>query len=511
MWIWQEGEDYDVQVGASGSDRRRAASNRYCLGAGWGSALDHHVEYRFHLPLRYFQASLHLRYVRDKEGDASVQVSLDGKPIGRAISLPPTDGTGERAEEWKIVTISLGDIPAGEHILKLQPASPNSEIAIDGFFIADPAFHLPPDFMRFLQEEERKIEVSTIHLEAKVRFHHVPRQNRRYVIPSFAQVIPELASLPSEMESDAANAQPYVSFGYDGRRKPNYDAETVWHALRRETLDNTDHAGKLGLYNPTTDMNYMIGFQIGARIASYEAPEFALPGVTKAHLPNLLIEEAQIHEGIKATVCFLPCGPNTVIAAVAAENATDDRKEIYIHQMIAKEPIAGRPVRSGVRTGQMRWIGYDNANEVTISCYDEWNRKDSSRPIGQILCTLGGAHKIGGPQGLESAQQSVGYVFINDFGGAVGRLHPIRYQGTKYRVSIPAHSGQIALMAVHLERYASTMVPGPGDGKIYVKRSDDDAMLASVQILIDALELPWLEEIGEQIRKHQESKAATES
>ena len=505
MWIWQEGEDYDVQVGASGSDRRRAASARYCLGAGWGSAVDHHVEYRFHLPLRYFQASLHLRYAREKEGDAAIQVLVDGKRIGRAVSIGSTGGTGDREAEWAITSIPLGDIPAGEHILKLESAAPGSEIAIDGFFIADPSFYLPPDFMRFLQEQERKQEVATIQMEAKMRFHRVPRQTRRYIIPQHAEVVSELANLPESLQGVSNDV---VSFGSDGRRKPNADAEIVWHPLRKQTLETTDHAGKLGLYNPATDMNYMTGFQIGARAASFEKPEFAPAGPTRVHLPNLLIEEAHIHEGIGATVCYLPCGPNTLLTAVAAENNTDDRKEIYIYQLVAKEPVAGKPTQADLRTGGLRWVGYDNANEVTITCFDEWNRKDASRPIGQMLCTLGGAHKVGGPQGLASAQQSVGYMFTSDFEGTVGRLHPIRYQGTKYRLSLPANSGQIALVAMHIERYASTMVPGPGDGKIYAKRSDEDAMLTSVQTLIDALELPWLDEIGEQLRRYEESQAS---
>ena len=147
-YVWQEGESFLSQTGSEAKDVKAPASNDQCLGMGWGGGKGDCVEYEVAVPRDLSSAVLFLRYAREGQTDAALDVYLDDQLVGGSpsLSLPPTGGWGYEADEWAYRELPLGAVEEGKHRLKFVSRVDGGGINIDGFFIADSSFK-PPNNM----------------------------------------------------------------------------------------------------------------------------------------------------------------------------------------------------------------------------------------------------------------------------------------------------------------------------------------------------------------------------
>ena len=78
-------------------------------------------------------------------------------------------------------------------------------------------------------------------------------------------------------------------FGGVGQPNDYFTGDYVWFSLKKERGYPFSERGKLGLINADTDLNYLLGFS--AREGG--PPELFIPGATRVHLINLLVEQLQ--------------------------------------------------------------------------------------------------------------------------------------------------------------------------------------------------------------------------
>jgi 4-amino-4-deoxy-L-arabinose transferase-like glycosyltransferase len=146
-YVWQEGESLLSQSGSDGLDFKAPASNNQCLGMGWGGNKNDFVEYEVSIPRDLPSPVLFIRYAREGQTDAALNVYFDGELVGTSPSmrLPPTGGWGYEADEWAYQELPFGSIDEGEHKVKFISQVDGGVVNIDGFFIADSPFHPPDD------------------------------------------------------------------------------------------------------------------------------------------------------------------------------------------------------------------------------------------------------------------------------------------------------------------------------------------------------------------------------
>ncbi len=146
-YVWQEGESFLSQSGSDNIDFKAPASRGQCLGMGWGGSEGDLVEYKVAVPRDLPSAALFIRYAREGQTDAALDVYLDEQLIGNSpsVSLPPTGGWGYEADEWAYQELSLGPVEEGEHKVKFVSQMGGGIVNIDGFFITDSAFQPPGD------------------------------------------------------------------------------------------------------------------------------------------------------------------------------------------------------------------------------------------------------------------------------------------------------------------------------------------------------------------------------
>ncbi len=146
-YVWQEGEAFLSQTGSEAKDVKAPASNGQCLGMGWGGSKGDFVEYEVSIPRDLPSAVLFIRYAREGQTEAVLDVYLDEQLIGTSsiMSLLPTGGWGYEADEWAYQELPLGAIEEGEHKIKFISQMAGGVVNIDGFFIADSSFQPPGD------------------------------------------------------------------------------------------------------------------------------------------------------------------------------------------------------------------------------------------------------------------------------------------------------------------------------------------------------------------------------
>lgn len=65
------------------------------------------------------------------------------------------------------------------------------------------------------------------------------------------------------LEHTACKPSPYLVKSFDVGKPTDYDADYVWHSLKKERMFGLPHAGRLGVVNPNSDISYFIGFRFG--------------------------------------------------------------------------------------------------------------------------------------------------------------------------------------------------------------------------------------------------------
>ena len=103
-------------TGRKGLEKRAAASRGEVLGAGWGSKTGDFAELFFRTPKTLKPARVRFRYARQVPGDAWLDLILDSVPVGR-IRLASTGADGEKAADYRDVSLDIGQLKAGYHRL----------------------------------------------------------------------------------------------------------------------------------------------------------------------------------------------------------------------------------------------------------------------------------------------------------------------------------------------------------------------------------------------------------
>jgi hypothetical protein len=114
---------------------------------GWGGSKGDFVEYEVSIYRNLPSAVLFLRYAREGQADAALNVYLDEQLVGDSPSmgLAPTGGWGYEADEWVYQELPLGAVEEGEHKVKFISQMDGGAVNIDGFLIADSSFQPPSD------------------------------------------------------------------------------------------------------------------------------------------------------------------------------------------------------------------------------------------------------------------------------------------------------------------------------------------------------------------------------
>ena len=143
--VWQEGESFLPPAGSGAIDFKAPASNGQCLGMGWGGNKGDSVEYEVSTTWDLPSAVLFIRYAREGQTNAALDVYLNEQLVGTSpsVSLPPTGGWGYEAGEWVYQELPLGPMEEGEHKVKFVSQIEGGAMNIDGFFIADSSFQPP--------------------------------------------------------------------------------------------------------------------------------------------------------------------------------------------------------------------------------------------------------------------------------------------------------------------------------------------------------------------------------
>jgi len=498
MWIWKECENYDTQLGSRGIDSKGAASGRQCLGSNWGKKATDYAEYKMNFLANYESAVCYLRYASQNDKDILLDFYLDGKLIGTSpcMTLKPTGGWGHLEREWKFATLQLGDISAGEHVIRIESKSDDSEVYLDGFFIGDKSFNIPDDFNAFVQTQERKRIDEARRDSSRLQFLHLPKI-ARHEIQTYPQVVNTIkesitVELDYIIEQSAKKPSPYLLKSYDIEPNVDYEADYVWHSLKKENSEEFDlpHKGKIGVVNPNTDISYFFGLSVGGQVLNFE-----IPSQTKIHLIDLLVEEIEVADNVKAYIAFLPYTSFTLLAIVFLQNSNLERREVFLHQYIAKD-TEGKPRQRykktvSTNTGEISWAGYDNINNVAFACYDEWGGGQlADMRVGKLLCSM------------TSSEIPIGQTFSNVLKRNSARLHPIRFVGMKYRFSLLPESQKTALFSISLQRYSDKVIDIPRNVQLYPQFDDENAISLVAQDAVNAITSDWGSRVIKSIQKY---------
>ena len=138
---WTEAEWAHERQGASGEERKPAASGGQVWSATFGNDRGDHAEIEFATP-SIARAHLYLRVATGLDKPARWNVSIDGKDPVR-VEIQPTGGWGEKDAHFRWVHLELGSVIAGGHVLCLEAAGRACHTNFDGFYIAGAPFDPP--------------------------------------------------------------------------------------------------------------------------------------------------------------------------------------------------------------------------------------------------------------------------------------------------------------------------------------------------------------------------------
>jgi hypothetical protein len=134
--IERQAEAWDTKSGGT-IDYKAAAVGGAALGGFWGLDTSDFVGYQFVLPKAAVnQASLFLSIATDALEPRDYRIFLDDVQR-QVLTVHPTGGWGNTADEWAEVTVNLGSISAGTHHLTIRPSLANSVVNIDHWRLCD--------------------------------------------------------------------------------------------------------------------------------------------------------------------------------------------------------------------------------------------------------------------------------------------------------------------------------------------------------------------------------------
>ncbi|KPJ64550.1 hypothetical protein AMK68_01360 [candidate division KD3-62 bacterium DG_56] len=494
MWLWQEGEHYTAQRGSTGADRKRAATRGVCLGSGWGASVDHYAEYPIEWP-RAADARLILRYAREFAGSATLQVRLDGEPVGGLVGLESTGGWGDDGTHWRWHKVALGRLAAGQHAILLEIEAEASNVNIDGFFIADPRFGAPPDTDALRALLTRRLHETVAAEPVEVRTLLLPPIARKEPVTEYRSLRDTIAALPDDLryviEKTARKANCYLLKAFDVGQPTKYASDFVWHDLRKEKAWQLPFGGCLGVVNPNSDLNYLIGFASGGGRA-----RFHFPASPTLHLIDALGYRCSAAPRVEAQVTFIPVAGDTLQVVVALRNTGPGARTVSVVQAVARQPLSLTPSqRYGgvtVTAGRMRWAGHDPGNDVAMAVLDEWTPAADER-VGALVATLA------------ASEPSASVTMSDEPNGKPWSDGELGACQVRYEVKLPARGERVVVLALNMRRFSEHEGAPTSRGTVfYPKETEAEAMAESARLAVATLGNDWRRSLRDRIARYRD-------
>ena len=279
----------------------------------------------------------------------------------------------------------------------------------------------------------------------------------------------------------ATKPSPYIVKAHDVGPPTDFNTDIPWHSLEKEKDPRfpLPYAGRLGLVNTNSDVNFLIGLGVDDG-----AVNFSPPRVCTDHLINLIAHSASV-EGVRVNVLFLPMASDTVMAVLQARNGTGRPATLRIEAVCTKTPDERKPFdRYGygihVTTGRCRFTASDPSG-AQVCAFDDWER-DCREPTvrGTLLCTLAASEAAISSRSWKGSTESQPSA---DHGGA----------GASLGFSIALQSGQSHTLrvALNLHRYGPERFETRQQIVLYPKQTDGEAQAEAIQSTARALRANW--------------------
>jgi hypothetical protein len=155
--LWQEGESFvrsPANVKVMGE--KAPASDGMALYGLAFTKKDRTVGYEVTLPQTVHNARLVFRFARQfwkadiKAAVIPLELTGDGKMIRKEVTFGDTKGWGSYSIEWGLAEVEVGDLAAGKWLLKMTSPADESDVCLDGFFVAPPQLMLAAEEFAFL-------------------------------------------------------------------------------------------------------------------------------------------------------------------------------------------------------------------------------------------------------------------------------------------------------------------------------------------------------------------------
>jgi len=276
-----------------------------------------------------------------------------------------------------------------------------------------------------------------------------------FIAPHTKEVIRHLSPFQRNLQEKlAASPSPNLVKSHDIGEPTDYHADYAWHSLRKERVNFLPFTGCLGMINPNTELYYLIGIGEGG-----ERPAYRLKGKTILHGIDYLCEEANIGEGLKAYVTFMPFSSDTLMAFVELCNSGESTRHIRVSQTIAKEVFTYDP-RLKKMPCRMRGVyvatrGMDRVEELGDGAavqFEEWEgfgKRGDEVHLGELIAFAGADRR---PDDTRVSRPGPEAAHMNP-----GPYEPSRMQSYErgYDTSVPPGGTARLTTFISLRRYKS--------------------------------------------------------
>lgn len=142
MAFCAEGESPVAQEGSQGADHKAAAAGGQVLGSNFGAEVGHFAVWDIPVGQALEGAVLSMRYARSTPGEARFRIAV-GEAMTFDHAFESTGGWGDRAEDFDVVDLPLGTVPAGVTRVRLEALAEGSNLNIDRLCLRTPDAPFP--------------------------------------------------------------------------------------------------------------------------------------------------------------------------------------------------------------------------------------------------------------------------------------------------------------------------------------------------------------------------------
>ncbi len=291
---------------------------------------------------------------------------------------------------------------------------------------------------------------------------------------------------PAMRQALAGKPVPWLLKAHDVGEPTDFDKDIPWHLLDKEKDRRFDlpHRGKLGVFNTTSDISFFLGFGIDDGAVEFDPKRKYID-----HLINLAAIQVDLGL-IDGHVLLLPVASDTLLTVIELENRDSQPHAINIKSVCTK-PLADKVPfdRYGygvtATTGNLQWVGCDEADGVIVSSYEEWIRH-GDRPGGSLLCTMTGSRM---PTSHRTSVKAV------DAPDGIAKEAVLGY-----RIDLPPGSTQTLLVSLNLHRHGPEQYESPMEIVLYPKEIEEQALKYGISATVKALGVDWPRIVAESFK-----------